>query len=229
MDIAKIRKKIKKDKSDTNDHTSERQKQEGTEVTSAQKEERPSGELLRRGETGENEREVIKDEKREEKALKKPQIKKKDVEEEKTDEIIEILSFSLLKEEFAFKISQLAEIIRPQSITIVPQLPKYVLGVTSLRGKVIPVLDLKCKLSLTEKPVDSHDKGKILIIKGPKGPIGATIDRVIGVVRVARNEIIPPPSHLTEAELKFIEGIAVVDKRFISIVNMEETIAINSK
>ena len=107
-----------------------------------------------------------------------------DVKDVKTDEVIEILTFSLLKEEFAFKISQLAEIVRPQKITIVPQLPKYVLGVTSLRGKVIPVLDLKLKLSLTDKPSEHNAKEKILIIKGLKGPIGATIDKVIGVVRV---------------------------------------------
>ena len=106
-------------------------------------------------------------------------------------------------------------------------MPKYVLGVTSLRGKVIPVLDLKLKLSLTDKSSEGNGKEKILIIKGLKGPIGATVDKVIGVVRVARNEIVPPPSHLTEAELRFIEGIAVVDKRFISIVNMEEVVVIN--
>ena len=72
-------------------------------------------------------------------------------------------------------------------------------------------------------------KGKMLIVKGPKGPIGVTVDRVIGVVRIGESQILPPPSHLSEAELKFIEGVAVVEKRFVSIINMEEAVALHIK
>jgi len=143
---------------------------------------------------------------------------------EKTEEIIEILTFTLMKQEFAFRVSQLDEILRSLWITKIPQIPRYVIGVTSLRGKVIPIIDLKLKLSLSEHDADDR-KGKLLIVKGPKGPIGVTVDRVIGVVRIGESQILPPPSHLSEAELKFIEGIAVVDKRFVSIINMEEAVA----
>ena len=153
-------------------------------------------------------------------------LKKVDTEIEEEPDIVEILTFSLLKEEFAFRVSQLEEILKPQKTTMVPKMPDYVMGITSLRGKIIPVVDLKTKLSLTDKPSDINPRGKILIIKGPKGPIGAAIDKVIGVVRIAKSEIIPPPSHLTEAEHKFIEGVTVVDKRFISIIQMEEAIKI---
>lgn len=143
--------------------------------------------------------------------------------------VVEILTFRLMKEEFAFKISNLEEILRYQQITRVPKLPKYVLGITSLRGKVIPVIDLGCKLSLTDKPLNDSRKGKILIIRGPKGPIGAAVDKVIGVVRMAKSEILPPPSHLSEIELKFVEGVAVVDKHFVSIINVEEAVSIRTK
>jgi purine-binding chemotaxis protein CheW len=152
---------------------------------------------------------------------------KENIEAEKEEEIIEILTFSLLKEEFAFRVSQLAEILRSQWITRVPNVPDYVLGITSLRGKIIPVIDLKLRLSLTSSPSDVIRKGKILIINGAKGPVGAAVDKVIGVVRVAKSDILPPPSHLSEKELKFIDGIAVVDKRFVSVINMEEAIALH--
>jgi purine-binding chemotaxis protein CheW len=142
--------------------------------------------------------------------------------DKKTEEIIEILTFSLLKEDFAFRVSDLAEILRSQWITQVPNVPPYILGITSLRGKIIPVIDLAFRLSLSATPSDDSRKGKILIINGPAGPIGVTVDRVIGVIRIAKSEILPPPSHLSEQELKFIEGVAVVDKRFVSIINMEE-------
>ena len=133
-----------------------------------------------------------------------------------------------MQQEFAFRVSQLDEILRYQWTTKIPQIPRYVIGVTSLRGKVIPIIDLKLKLSLTEHTPD-NTKGKMLIVKGPKGPIGVTVDRVIGVVRIGESEILPPPSHLSEAELKFIEGVAVVEKRFVSIINMEEAVALHIK
>jgi purine-binding chemotaxis protein CheW len=152
---------------------------------------------------------------------------KENIEAEKEEEIIEILTFSLLKEEFAFRVSQLAEILRSQWITRVPNVPAYVLGITSLRGKIIPVIDLKLRLSLTSGSSDIVRKGKILIINGAKGPVGTAVDKVIGVVRIAKSEILPPPSHLSEKELKFIDGIAVVDKHFVSVINMEEAIALH--
>jgi purine-binding chemotaxis protein CheW len=145
------------------------------------------------------------------------------------EEVVEILTFNLLNEEFAFRISHLEEILRYQRITKIPKVPKYVLGITSLRGKVIPVIDLKLKFSLTSEPSGIVKKGKILIIKGPKGPIGAAVDKVIGVIRLTKSEILPPPSHLSEAELKFIDGVAIIDKRFVSIINMEETVSLRTQ
>ncbi len=202
MDIAKIRKKLKE-----------------TEPTDTQK-----SEVMGEG-RGESESPDVRDQ---DYKFQTPdhKLKKVDTEIEEETDIVEILTFSLLKEEFAFRVSQLEEILRPQRTTMVPKMPDYVMGVTSLRGKIIPVVDLKTKLSLTDKPSDINHRGKILIIKGPKGPIGAAIDKVIGVVRIAKSEIIPPPSHLTETENKFIEGVTVVDKRFISIIQMEEAIKI---
>jgi purine-binding chemotaxis protein CheW len=147
--------------------------------------------------------------------------------ESSAEEIIEILTFRLFKEEFAFQISQLKEILKYQRITKVPKMPDYVVGITSLRGKVIPVIDLRTKVSSHAKLPDITNRIKILIIQGPKGVIGAVVDKVIGVVRIAKSEILPPPSHLTEEQLKFIDGIAIIDKRFVSILNMEETITIH--
>ncbi len=149
--------------------------------------------------------------------------------EPEQEEVVEILTFKLMNEEFAFRISHLEEILRYQRITKIPKVPKYVLGITSLRGKVIPVIDLKLKFSLTSEPSGVVQKGKILIIKGPKGPIGAAVDKVIGVIRLTKSEILPPPSHLSEAELKFIDGVAIVDKRFVSIINMEETVSLRTQ
>jgi purine-binding chemotaxis protein CheW len=148
--------------------------------------------------------------------------------------IVELLTFSLAKEEFAFRVPDVEEIIRHQPITCVPTLPHYVLGVTSLRGKVIPVIDLKTRIVFggvtrgegQSGPENPAGKEKILILLGPKGPIGVTIDRLIGIVRQSRNEILEPPAHLLEEERKFVDGVVIVERRFVSIVRCEEALKI---
>ncbi|MFZ2196657.1 MAG: chemotaxis protein CheW [Thermodesulfovibrionales bacterium] len=164
-------------------------------------------------------------------------------------ELVELLTFSLSNEEYAFRVSDVEEVLRMQKITMVPAMPYYVLGITSLRGKIIPVIDLKTRLGLQEKSLSTNSpcdgaaadaepvagtgkhrgmENKILIISGPKGMIGAAIDRVMGVVRLPLSGMLQPPGHLDEKELKFIEGIVVIDKRFISIIHSEAAMDIEA-
>lgn len=152
--------------------------------------------------------------------------------------IAELLTFSLAKEEFAFKVSEVEEIIRFQRITLVPTMPAYVSGITSLRGKIIPVIDLRTRLALKDddgevvtRPEANADgliegKGKIIVLAGPLGLIGAIIDKVLGVVRLPEDVILEPPAHLTEDETRFIEGVVIVEKRFISIIRSEDALNI---
>jgi purine-binding chemotaxis protein CheW len=152
--------------------------------------------------------------------------------------IAELLTFSLAKEEFAFKVSEVEEIIRFQRITLVPTMPEYVAGITSLRGKIIPVIDLRTRLALKDEgaeavPMPKADAdglmegtGKIIVLAGPLGLIGAIIDKVLGVVRLPDDVILQPPAHLTEDETKYIEGVVIVEKRFISIIRSEDALNI---
>lgn len=150
---------------------------------------------------------------------------------EAEDAVLELLTFSLSSEEFAFRVSEVEEIIRYQRITGVPTMPDYVRGITSLRGKVIPVMDLKSRLALKGSVEPQHERGakedmRILILSGPKGMIGATIDKVLGVVRFPSGTILDPPAHLTENELKYIEGVVILEKRFISIIRSDDALDI---
>jgi len=157
-----------------------------------------------------------------------------DVPAEKTMKMVELLTFSLSREEFAFTISEVEEIIRLYTITRVPAMPDYMLGITSLRGKIIPVIDLKTKLNLQETSSSAASAGggqeagkndwvvkKMLVIAGPKGLIGALVDRVIGVVSVPLGEMRELPGHLDESGRAFLRGIVVLDKRFISVIRSD--------
>jgi purine-binding chemotaxis protein CheW len=239
MDIAKIRKKIRGggDRENRDSRSSKKPEDRSTpsdETISGQPVSNEAREKLAKAadKKTESEREpepVIQEDRKAKTERPEPPGPRGKPDTDKAEEVVEILTFRLLKEEFAFSISHLEEILRYQRITAVPNVPKFILGITSLRGKVIPVIDLKLKLSLTGATSDNNVKGKILIVRGPKGPIGVAVDKVIGVVRIPRSEILPPPSHLSEGEVKFIDGIAVVDKRFVSIINMPATMTLNLK
>lgn len=175
--------------------------------------------------------------------------------DEHAEELVELLTFRLGQEEFAFRVSEIEEIIRHQQTTYVPTAPGYVLGITSLRGKIIPVLDLKKRLSLdrvsyvppshnstvretgcAEDGSDSPEEGerhfdqqKILIVTGSRGVIGATIDKVLGVVRLPSSEILNPPAHLSDEEIRYIAGVVILEKRFISLLRADVTMDMDFK
>ena len=246
MDIARIRKKLKEKKeADSKQVSAGNQKEEDRECPSVEAdrtaldaEKKPETETIEtagRGELADEKTLTAKDEQltiqgekeiKVQKAETKKRGQKGKISEERKDNIIKILTFSLLREEFAFRVSQIEEILRPQRITMVPKMPDYVLGITSLRGKIIPVIDLKKRLFLKSGHSEENVKGKIVVIKGSQGPIGIAIDMVMSVIRLSEAEILPPPSHLSENELKFIEGVAILNKHFISIIRMEEAIKI---
>lgn len=139
-----------------------------------------------------------------------------------SDDIVELLTFKLGTEDYAFRVPDIEEILRTQRITTVPKVEEFIVGITSLRGKIIPVVDLKGRFYL--KGGEQNDKAKILILRGPRGSIGVLVDKVINVIRIPSSGIVDPPTHLTETELKFIEGVAVADNRFISVVRVSEAL-----
>jgi purine-binding chemotaxis protein CheW len=160
-------------------------------------------------------------------------------EPESKDELLELLTFSLANEELAFRVAEVEEIVGLQRITRVPAVPEHVFGITSLRGKIIPILSLRKRLGLkddllTVKDIndlvkrdnEKNKSGKIIIISGPKGFIGAVIDNVIGVVRIRVDEMLDPPGHLSEYQIKLIEGVVVYEQRFISVIRADETMNI---
>ncbi len=117
---------------------------------------------------------------------------------------IEVIAFNLGNEEYAIQMSDLEEILKIQRITLVPRAPDYLRGITSIRGKVIPVIDVKKRLCL-KKP--DSDRQKILLVSGEKGNVALVVDRIVGVIRFDKNRLSLPPSTLNETEADFIEGV----------------------
>ncbi|VAX33439.1 hypothetical protein MNBD_NITROSPIRAE02-986 [hydrothermal vent metagenome] len=148
---------------------------------------------------------------------------------------IDLLCFQLGPEIYAFHMGDVQEIAHPHAITPVPGTPSYVKGLSSLRGKMVPILDLKARLNITdiENIPDTETKlnrvtkrAKIIIVRGPMGPIGVMADMIIGVRQIPLSDLNPAPPHITEEDARFIEGIIISDGMFMTILRTEETLGL---
>jgi purine-binding chemotaxis protein CheW len=127
----------------------------------------------------------------------------KGAEETQTQEI-EMLSFQLSGEDYAVMVADVREVLKIRELTRVPNAPEYIQGVTSLRGTMLPVIDLCTRLGLT--PAERNEKARIIVVSTDDEDVGLIVDRVNGVVRALPESIKPAPEHADQGA-DFLQGI----------------------
>ena len=105
-----------------------------------------------------------------------------DVTQKRDDELLQLVTFSTGDEEFGVDILRVQEIIRTMAITKVPKAPEFVEGVINLRGKVIPIIDLRRRFGLQSKAHDKHTR--IIVIEINTMIVGFVVDSVSEVLRI---------------------------------------------
>jgi purine-binding chemotaxis protein CheW len=139
------------------------------------------------------------------------------------DEQIQLVSFNLGLEEFGIDILKVQEINRMVEITKVPQAPSYVEGVINLRGKVIPVIDLRRKFSLE---AGEYDKNTRIVVADVSGHvIGMVVDAVSEVLRIPRSTIEPPPEIVTGVDSEYISGVVKLDEKLLIFLDISKIAA----
>lgn len=114
------------------------------------------------------------------------------------------LIFTLGKEFYGIEISTVTEIIGIQPITEVPELPEYIRGIINLRGKIIPVMDVRMRF---KKPfVEYNDRTCVVVIDIHDISVGLIVDSVSEVTVIPESEIVEPPE-INKISNKFIKGI----------------------
>ena len=135
------------------------------------------------------------------------------------NEILQLVTFNLDNEEYAVAILKVQEIIRMKEITRVPNSPAEVEGVINLRGKVIPVVDLRKKFGLAGKENDEQSRIMIMDIQGIT--MGLVVDSVSEVLRIPSNTVEPTPPMASNISAEFIKGIAKLEDRLIILLDMD--------
>lgn len=138
------------------------------------------------------------------------------------EQVLQLVTFTLEDEEYAVDILNVQEINRITEITKVPNAPDYVEGVVNLRGKVIPVINLRKKFGLSEKDTDETSRIIIMDIRGVTN--GLIVDSVSEVLRIPSNIVEPTPPMASDVSSRFIKGIAKLDERLIILVDIDNLI-----
>ena len=147
--------------------------------------------------------------------------------EQKTAQAGKYLTFKLAAEEYGLEILKVQEIIKMMDITKVPRTPEFVRGVINLRGKVIPVVDLRLKFSMEAK--ETTEKTCVIVVQvrraGGTVTMGIIVDEVSEVLDVAANQIEPPPEFGATVDTAFILGMGKVGKKVVMLLDVDRILS----
>lgn len=153
-------------------------------------------------------------------------LEREEVQDKRTveggDELLQLVSFKIGSEEFGVDILKVQEINRMVEITRVPQTPDYVEGVINLRGKVIPIVDLRKRFNLEVKEYDKNTRIVVVDITG--NIMGMVVDSVSEVLRLSSDTIVPPPEIVTGVNSEYIKGVAKLEDRLLIFLDLSRVI-----
>ena len=134
-----------------------------------------------------------------------------------------LATFFLAGEEYGVEVRQVQEIRRVTEITSVPRAPEFIRGVINLRGRILPVLDLRRRLALGEVAMDRV--ARIVVVRIKERLLGLLVDGASQVLKVKVSQIEPPPEEVLQQGGDYIRGVAKLDDRLIILVDLERLLA----
>ena len=132
---------------------------------------------------------------------------------------LQIVGFRIGRETFGLPISLVHEIVRPPEITNVPHAPEYVEGVMNLRGRIVPVIDLRRRFG--GAAIENSRKNRVLVVDVESRAVGLMVDSASEVLKISDAQIEPPPNVLTEAATSYVTGVAKYQGRLIILVDLK--------
>lgn len=135
------------------------------------------------------------------------------------DEQLQLVTFGVAGEEYAVDILSVQEINRMMEVTRVPQSPPEVEGVINLRGRIIPVIDIRMRFGMEKGERDQHSR--IIVVEVGGRVLGFIVDRVNEVMRIRRSIVDTPPPMAGAAGADFIAGVGKLDDRLLLLLDLD--------
>ncbi|MDI9420566.1 MAG: purine-binding chemotaxis protein CheW [Firmicutes bacterium] len=131
---------------------------------------------------------------------------------------MQLVVFRLASEEFAFEITQVREIIKPPSITVLPNVSEFIEGVTNIRGEIIHIISLRKRFGVPE--TERTAETRVIIVEFDQTSVGFVVDAVTEVMRIPASAVKPPPRTIAGLHSEFLKGVAQVEDRLIILLEV---------
>jgi purine-binding chemotaxis protein CheW len=134
----------------------------------------------------------------------------------------QVVVFRLDGESYGIDIFRVNEIIRLREITPLPQTRRHIRGLVNLRGKTIPVVDLRSRFGMAEVP--DAETTRIIVVESEHGHVGVVVDEVCEVLRIEAAEVESTPSLVDTEATDFVQGIAQRQGRLITLLDLDKAL-----
>ncbi len=139
---------------------------------------------------------------------------------------LQVVVFHLGEEEFALDIAYVKEIVRLAPITRVPKCKEWIEGVINLRGNVVPVMDLRKRFHV---PSTNQRQTRIIILELRGISLGVLVDAVVETRQIGRSLVEPAPALMSSVESEYIAGVAKLEDRLISLLQIDKILNFDGK
>ncbi len=136
----------------------------------------------------------------------------------------QLVAFNLANEIYGVDIFLINEIIRMREITQIPRTSPDIEGVVNLRGKIVPILDLRKRLGLPD--VERNANTRIIIVELSDCTVGMVVDGVTGVLRMKESHIEPPSQLVSDVKSDFIRGVGKSDSTLVILLNLDKVLRV---
>jgi len=133
--------------------------------------------------------------------------------------------FKIGKEDFGIEIDQVVEILNTQKVYALPELPDFLSGVITVRGEVVPLLDLRKRFGITA----AEERELIIIVRYDVEKIGLLVDEIKEIISLNSDEIMAPPTLFKGLKRKYLSGIGKKDERVFILLNIDNLLTSEEK
>ena len=141
--------------------------------------------------------------------------------------LLKLVGFYLGEEEYAVDILRIKEIKLMQEITNVPKAPSFVEGVINLRGDIVPIIDLKKKLSLGSAVI--NEETKIIVVEIENKMVGMIVDEVSEVIEIEDTNMAPPPPIIAGIEGEYLKGVGRLKDKLLILLDITKILTTEEK
>ena len=134
------------------------------------------------------------------------------------DKELQVVGFRIGRETFGLPIAMVREIVRVPEITNVPNAREYIEGVINLRGRIIPVVDLRKRFG--DKAVEPSKKNRIIVVEMENRAVGLLVHSASEVLRIPPTEIEAPQNVFQEGEMNYITGVGKLKGRLVILLDL---------